>query len=41
MGRMEDNHLKMIARDSRSEGVRNRSRTKKRWNESLVKDNPP
>jgi hypothetical protein len=31
VGRMKDNRLAKIARDSRPQGVRNRGRPKKRW----------
>jgi hypothetical protein len=41
VGRMEDNRLAKIARDSRPQGVRNRGRSKKRWKESLIKHPPP
>jgi len=37
VGRMEDNRLAKIARDSRPQGVRSRGRPKKRWKESLIK----
>ena len=37
VGRMEDNRLAKIARDSRPQGVRSRSRPKKCWKESLIK----
>ena len=42
MGRMKDNRLAKIARDSRPQGVRSRGRPKKRWKESLIKaPHPP
>jgi len=41
VGRMEDNRLAKIARDSRPQGVRRRGRPKKRWKESLIKAPPP
>ena len=34
VGRMEDNRLAKITRDSRPQGVRSRGRPKKRWKES-------
>jgi len=40
VGRMEDNCLAKIARDSRPQGVRCR-RPKKRWKESLIKAPSP
>jgi hypothetical protein len=36
VGRMEDNRLAKIARDSRPQGVRSRGKPKKRWKESLI-----
>jgi hypothetical protein len=41
VGRMEDNRLAKIARESRPQGVRSRGRPKKRWEESLIKAPPP
>jgi len=41
VGRMEDNRLVKIARDSRPQGVRSRGRPKKRWKESLIKAPSP
>jgi hypothetical protein len=41
VGRMEDNRLTKIARDSRPQGVRNRGRPKKRWKGSIIKQPPP
>jgi hypothetical protein len=41
VGRMKDNRMAKIARDSRPKGVRNRGRLKKRWKESLIKTPPP
>ena len=41
VGRMEDNRLAKIARDSRPQGVRSRGRPKKRWKECLIKAPSP
>ena len=41
VGRMEDNRLAKIARDSRPQGVRSRGTPKKRWKVSLIKTPPP
>jgi len=41
VGRMEDNRLAKIARDSRPQGVQSRGRPKKRWKESLIKAPSP
>ena len=41
VGRMENNRLAKIARDSRPQGVRSRGRPKKRWKESLIKAPSP
>ena len=41
VGRMEDNRLAKIARDSRPQGVRSRGRPKRRWKESLIKAPSP
>ena len=41
VGRMEDNRLAKIARDSHPQGVRSRGGPKKRWKESLIKAPSP
>ena len=41
VGRMEDNRLAKVARDSRPQGVRSRGRPKKRWKEILIKAPSP
>ena len=41
VGRMEDNRLAKIARESRPRGVRSRGKPKKRWKECLIKAHSP